>query len=188
VQGLQGWTSAPVYTGRLNISLVYTGAGTQGWISVPVYTGRLNISMVYNGEGTPEQARYLLGLYRSRIFKVEHMFLSTQEGWSSIWSTQVQDLQGSILFLSTQEGWTSLWSTQVQDLQSWTSVPVYTGRAGHLFDLHRYRISKVKHLFLSTQESWASLWSTQVQWLLGLTAVMDSSTVGLKKRTRAGQL
>jgi hypothetical protein len=54
-----------------------------------VYTGpwssRLNICSCLH-----RKAGHLFGLHRSRIFKVEHLFLSTQEGWISLRSTQVQ--------------------------------------------------------------------------------------------------
>jgi hypothetical protein len=69
--------------------LVYTGPGSS----------RLNICYCLH-----RKAGYLFGLHRYRIFKVEH------------------------LFLSTQEDWTSLLSSQEQGLQDLTSIPVYTGR------------------------------------------------------------
>jgi hypothetical protein len=66
-------------------------------------TVRLDNSWEYTSGGTPG-LNVCTSLHRSRIFKVEHLLLFAQEGWISLWSTQVQDLQGL------------------------TSVTVYTGR------------------------------------------------------------
>jgi hypothetical protein len=225
VQDLQGWTSVTVYTGRLDISLVYTGTGysrlnicyclhrkavllfglhrsrifkvehlllftqegwislwctqvqdLQGWTSVTVYTGRLYSSLVYTGPGSSRlnicyclhrKARYLFGVHRYRIFKVEHLLLFTQEGCTPLWSTQVQDLQGWYLLLFTQEGWISLWSTQVQDLQGWTSIPFYTGRLNISLVYTSTGSSMLNICYCLHRKDWTFLWCTQVQDLQG---------------------
>ncbi len=147
VQDLQGWTFVPVYTGKLIMSSASTGPGSS----------RLNICSCL-----PRKAGHLFGLHRCRDSRVEYLYQSTQEGWTSLWSTQVKVLQGWIEHLCQ--------STRQSSRLNICSCP--HRKAGHIFGLHRSRIFKVEHLFLSTQECWTYLWSTQVQDLQGWTSVL----------------